>query len=315
MAQSEHDTAQYDEDELVPVPQDDGPHPVVRIRYTPEFEEAMGRFRALLLRAELGERALAVTGEVIEVNAANYTAWAYRRRCLEALGSAETWARELEWSAEITRANQKNYQVWFHRRRCVDALGAGDASELAFVAECLREDAKNYHAWGYRQWLVGRFGLWEGELAYAADLLADDPYNNSAWNQRFFVLQGTGGLASAAAVRAELELAMREMARDPANVSPWSYAKGLVEAGPDPSAAGWLAARCREVLAAQPGCVAAACALVDMCDEQRARGGGAELAEEAAALCTALGTRWDTIRSKYWAMRREQLSSASPEPR
>lgn len=296
------------EEVLIPVPQNDGPDPVVRIKYTPEFEDAMGRFRAILLRDELSERALAVTGDVIDANAANYTAWAYRRRCLEAIGSRDTWLRELEWSAEVTRANQKNYQVWFHRRRCVDVLGAGDASELAFIAECLEEDAKNYHAWGYRQWLIRRFGLWGDELTYAAQLLADDPFNNSAWNQRFFVLRGTGALAEAAAVSSELELAMRELRHDPANVAPWNYAKGLVEAGPDTNNAGWLAARCREVLSSHPGCVPAAATLVDMCEREREQGGGNALVEEALALCNALATKWDTIRSKYWAMRHAQLS-------
>ncbi|KAG8460767.1 hypothetical protein KFE25_010822 [Diacronema lutheri] len=292
-------------DDLAPVAQDDGPAPVVRIKYTPEFEEAMGRFRAILLRGEVGERALAVTGEVIDLNAANYTAWAYRRRCLEALGSRETWARELEWSADVTRDNQKNYQVWFHRRRCVEAVGAGDASELAFVAECLDADGKNYHAWGYRQWLIGRFGLWADELDFAAALLADDPYNNSAWNERFFVLRGTRALNDPAAVSAELDFAARELRRDANNVAPWSYMKGLVDAGPEPdAAAAWLCARCRELLVAHPGCAPAAAALVDMLDRPGAREAAAA---EAAVMCIALATKWDTVRSKYWAMRHAQL--------
>mmetsp|Transcript_25056 Transcript_25056/g.58989 ORF Transcript_25056/g.58989 Transcript_25056/m.58989 type:complete len:157 (-) Transcript_25056:150-620(-) len=69
----------------------------------------------------------------------------------------------------------------------------------------------------------------------------------------------------------------------------------------------WLTAYCRSVLAAQVGCVPAAGVLVDLCEKR----GSAETLTEGAALCLALATKWDTIRSKYWAMRQAQLSSSA----
>ena len=73
--------------DVEPVPQDDGPNPVVAINYAPEFREAMDLFRAVLKSGERSKRALLLTAEVVEMNPANYTAWQYRRRCLEALKS------------------------------------------------------------------------------------------------------------------------------------------------------------------------------------------------------------------------------------
>ena len=149
--------------DLEPLPQDDGPDPVVQIAYSAEFVATMDIFRRVLAIGEFSERTLRLSAEVIELNAANYTAWQYRRKCLDELHAAaepearrDAWKRELEFCTEAVRQNMKNYQVWFHRRSCVERVG--DATgELAFVAEVLAEDAKNYHAWGHRQWVLKPF--------------------------------------------------------------------------------------------------------------------------------------------------------------
>ncbi len=64
--------------------------------------------------------------------------------------------------------------------------------EFEFLAEMLDKDAKNYHVWSYRQWLVRRFGLWDGvgELEECERFLRKDVRNNSAWNHRWFVVFG-----------------------------------------------------------------------------------------------------------------------------
>ena len=69
--------------DLEPLPQDDGPDPVVQIAYSAEFVATMDIFRRVLAIGEFSERTLRLSAEVIELNAANYTAWQYRRKCLD----------------------------------------------------------------------------------------------------------------------------------------------------------------------------------------------------------------------------------------
>ena len=76
-------------------------------------KEVMDYFRAILKMEEKSERALKLTREVIELNAANYTAWYYRRIILEAL--KKDLKEEVEFCNEIARENEKNYQIWYHR--------------------------------------------------------------------------------------------------------------------------------------------------------------------------------------------------------
>ena len=137
--------------DLEPLPQDDGPDPVVQIAYSAEFVATMDIFRRVLAIGEFSERTLRLSAEVIELNAANYTAWQYRRKCRDELHAAaepearrEAWKRELEFCTEAVRQNMKNYQVWFHRRACVAALEE-PSDELAFVARVLRAAGLRVH--------------------------------------------------------------------------------------------------------------------------------------------------------------------------
>lgn len=59
--------------DVTPVPQNDGPNPVVPISYTEDFAEVMDYFRAIYLANEHSSRALSLTAEVIHFNAGNYT--------------------------------------------------------------------------------------------------------------------------------------------------------------------------------------------------------------------------------------------------
>ena len=300
--------------DLEPLPQDDGPDPVVQIAYSAEFVATMDIFRRVLAIGEFSERTLRLSAEVIELNAANYTAWQYRRKCLDELHAAaepearrDAWKRELEFCTEAVRQNMKNYQVWFHRRSCVERVG--DATgELAFVAEVLAEDAKNYHAWGHRQWVLKHFSLWAGELEYIDTLLAQDVRNNSAWNQRYYVLKHTADLTSHDVVGSELAYALRHIEGEPDNPSPWAYLKGVVEP------VGYehfpQLRRAAERLGSPPygdgGTAQCAQALGILVEILSRKGADDAEKQQAAELCDTLAAL-DAIRVAYWNWRKTQV--------
>lgn len=61
--------------DITPLPQDDGENPLAQISYTQEYAEAMSYLRAVMAKNEMSERALQLTGHVIEMNPAHYTVW------------------------------------------------------------------------------------------------------------------------------------------------------------------------------------------------------------------------------------------------
>mmetsp|Transcript_21600 Transcript_21600/g.54284 ORF Transcript_21600/g.54284 Transcript_21600/m.54284 type:complete len:300 (+) Transcript_21600:40-939(+) len=212
-----------------PIPQNDGPDPVVPINYSVEFTEAMDYFRAVLQANEKSERALSLTEKVISLNAANYTVWGFRRECIDALG--KDWGEELMWATELAPDNPKNYQIWHHRRCCLKKLG-GHPDEIEFLNDFLTDDdlddAKNYHAWAHRQFVLKEYNLWEGELAFLDRMLEMDIRNNSAYNQRMFVLKHTTDLGREVRER-EIEWVLEKLAQVPNNDSSWAYLRGMAE--------------------------------------------------------------------------------------
>lgn len=166
-----HLPEEYDWSDVVPIPQDDGPDPVVTIAYTEECKchqinlfiakiktklqniyiiqvvELMSVFRALSFQKEYSERGLELTQCLLDINPASYTVWQYRRDCLRALNA--DLSEELDFMDEFASENPKNYQIWHHRRAIVEMMGDG-SRELKFTQEVFEEDAKNYHAWAHR---------------------------------------------------------------------------------------------------------------------------------------------------------------------
>lgn len=203
---------------------------VVSIKVDLYTEDVMSCFWAAVANNDLTDRMLTLTEEIIlEINAAHYTVWAWRWKCVEALGGVALFphlaAQERQLMFAVAASNAKNYQLWNHRRKYALARGRGRGSlnmeeELEFSAGCLELDAKNYHAWAHRQAVItqrvaGGDGdhvkppqqvvveVLEKELKYTDTLLEMDVRNNSAWSQRAFLLPPL--LVAAAPAREEKE--------------------------------------------------------------------------------------------------------------
>lgn len=297
--------------DVEPVPQDDGPDPVVTIAYSSQFRTLMDYFRAVLKSQEYSQRALMLTQAVLQQNAANYTVWQYRRDCLQAL-SADLNA-ELDYVDGFAEDNPKNYQIWNHRREIVGSLQ--DASrELAFTEKVFAVDAKNYHAWAHRQWALKTFSLWDGELEFVEALLEDDIRNNSAWNQRWFVVHNrpAGKTSSGPQTQPSIEVCEAEIAfswgalqKVKNNESAWNYLRGWAMACP--SLRQGILERCEGMIAGtEAGNPLAVGLSADLWELE-----GSAAGREKAAGCFALLLDIDKIRTKSWRARFDAVSQPS----
>eukprot|EP00924_Labyrinthula_sp_SR-Ha-C_P005495 snap_masked-scaffold_62-processed-gene-0.42-mRNA-1 protein AED:0.23 eAED:0.30 QI:0/-1/0/1/-1/1/1/0/349 len=183
-------------------------HPIspCMINYSEDFKKVNSYFRTVLLTEEKSERTLKLTELMIEENAANYTAWEYRREILSKLVSTrEDLLKEFSFVSESAEENPKNYQIWQHRRCLVGFLAKldkqyflseGILNEINFLGDIFEGDAKNYHAWAHRQFVLNLYcsltknvkEISDSELLSVNDLLSKDLRNNSAWNYRFYVI-------------------------------------------------------------------------------------------------------------------------------
>ncbi|KAG0558245.1 hypothetical protein KC19_10G014000 [Ceratodon purpureus] len=320
---------EFDWSDVEPIPQDDGPRPVVPIAYTDEFRELMDLFRAVLAKDERSARALKLTADVIAVNAANYTVWHFRRLVLDALG--RDLHEELEYLDAAAEGNHKNYQIWHHRRWVVQKLGKDAVyKELEFTEGALKDDPKNYHAWSHRQWLLQELEDWKWELDYCSKLLEEDSANNSAWNQRFFVVTRCPSLGGLLQMRdSEVSYCVDFIKQVPTNESPWRYLKGLFL---DDRAAfvnnSVVSEACITELVKDPNNVPAFGFLLDLLNAgfqptsgqkemlQKVLSAWETPSELTDAVCVRL-QKVDAMRCQYWAWRRSllPLPVAAPEIR
>lgn len=287
--------------DVTPIPQDDGPNPLVPIAYSREYSDAMDYFRAVTRANEKSPRVLTLIQDIIDMNPAHYTVWNYRQQVLFALDA--DLQEELNYVDEIIADQAKNYQVWHHRQVIVDRLDKGDR-EIAFINSVLDEDSKNYHGWSYRQWVVKRFNLWESELNYTNDLILFDVRNNSAWNYRYYILFNSPESPSKEMIESEIKFTEKQITLAPNNSSSWSYLKALHEKTNT------------ELNTAEPFLQTLISSSVESpfllsfyidIHERNAKLQKTQINQDALDMCDELAEKLDPIRQKYWNYRKQKL--------
>ncbi|KAM7538754.1 hypothetical protein Aperf_G00000052087 [Anoplocephala perfoliata] len=231
--------------DIKPLKQDESPRGVVRIAYSDRFIDVHDYVRAVMAVDERSERVLALTAEALQLNAANYTVWAYRRNVLMTLNAP--LAKEHTFARELLLDHPKNYQLWYHLQWLMEQAAKADEgndpktvysrpdskllqtvkNELELIREIFADDSKNYHAWQYRRWLVDFFGIpVKDELKFTELMLLEDSLNNSAWNHRFYTVMEEG-LTDIVFDR-EMNYAVTQLKAMPLNESACNYLLGLV---------------------------------------------------------------------------------------
>ncbi|KAI6650362.1 Protein farnesyltransferase/geranylgeranyltransferase type-1 subunit alpha [Oopsacas minuta] len=294
--------------DVIPIPQHEGPFPVVRIAYTKEFKEVHDYLRAMLKTNEQSDRALSLTEHAVTLNPANYTTWQYRRVLLKAMGC--DLEKELDFIASVIGKHPKNYQVWYHRQKLTEWIGS-PGKEFEFTADCLEDDTKNYHVWQYRQWLLEKFpSYYKAELEFVDTLIKNDVRNNSAWNQRYFVLTKMSEF-TVELVRKEIEYTKLCIRLSLHNESPWNYMRGILNCQ-DLSLYLEVKIWILQTIAKRKPSIYAYSILIDIC-EMEIEEGGPEMCQnaltEALSYCQILGEDMDVIRKNYWAYTADRLKN------
>ena len=98
--------------DVTPIKQDESPRGVVRIAYSDAFVDVHDYVRAVMAVDERSPRVLELTAEALQMNAANYSVWAYRRNVITTL--RYPLSKEHTFAKYLLLEHPKNYQLWYH---------------------------------------------------------------------------------------------------------------------------------------------------------------------------------------------------------
>lgn len=122
--------------DVVPLTQDDGPNPVVRIAYKEDFRETMDYFRAIYRSDERSARALRLTEEALRLNSGNYT-----------VTDPSSFALVLLFLKSWIWLDCNFLKVWHFRRLVLEELNNDLYEELKFIESIAEDNSKNYQLW------------------------------------------------------------------------------------------------------------------------------------------------------------------------
>ncbi|CAH0391566.1 unnamed protein product [Bemisia tabaci] len=297
--------------DVEPTPQFEGHAPVASIAYSESFKDAHDYLRSLLKMGELSERALKLTEIALNINAANYTTWKYRRDILRHLGT--NTLEEYDYIKMMIPDNAKTYQVWHHCQKILEWIGE-PMDILEFIEEVLKQDSKNYHAWQLRQWVLLHFkfsGTAE-EIAFVSKMIEDDVRNNSAWNHRYFVIHTLSEFTDAV-FSAEIDYTISKIKLATNNESAWNYLRGTL-AQKGQGLTHTEVEKLTELLYSR-GCRSPQ-VLMFMADKLREDCEKADASDdigEKVRLCSelyeVLANKWDKIRCRYWTYLSQEFSA------
>lgn len=152
-------------------------------------------------------------------------------------------------------------------------------------------------------------------MAFVDNLITEDVRNNSAWNQRYFVVNNHLGWSDLN-VQREICYAMEKIKFVKNNESAWNYLRGVLlhdKRGLSGNAV--VTSFCEDLYKNKCRSPYLLAFIIDICDEAIKKG---ELScfhnpDRAIELCTALATKYDKIRSKYWNYISEKFKIAKNE--
>lgn len=226
--------SEFNFDDVEPLPLTPPGVTISVILYSEEYSKSLGLLRALQDKLEYSDRAIYLTEQVIELNAAHYTVWKYRYDNIINLG--KDLDKELDWCEEIAVDNIKNYQIWHYRQLLLtkqfELTGVKNAKrEFPLIEVMLDDDSKNYHVWSYRKWVVKWSTYWDEEIEFVDRFISNDVYNNSAWSHRYFTFFSNDNnvLKDETEFLNENQYVIEKIKLAPQNVSPWNYLVGIYE--------------------------------------------------------------------------------------
>lgn len=319
----------FDWSDLSPRPYPPAADHVTAIQLDEASAELMGYFWAGVERHEVSDRMYNLSGEIIvSLNAAHYTVWHWRWKCLlaltENLKGAELqgfFDKELALVHAVAIENPKNYQLWNHRRKLALFRGATCArDELDFTAACIAHDAKNYHAWAHRQAILKHYDvhdLWLEEITFVEQMIEDDIYNNSAWSQRVLVMEHTRK-NDPCVYDSEFAYVADKLKVSPRNESAWNYLRGLAGKYSCLATDKRVEEMSISILSAQPNCVPAVSLLADIYSDRACVLLHVADKYEASRKCARIASQiFDTLkiadpmRIRFYTFRKGQLSDYS----